>query len=125
MRYDACVLYLSYENREQLYERINARVDAMLADGLVEETAALRAEGVFEKNRTAAQAIGYKEILPYLDGHISLSEAVEDLKTATRRYAKRQITWFSAKPYARPLTVSGETTQKNLLKNALELFQNF
>ncbi|MBQ2999392.1 MAG: tRNA (adenosine(37)-N6)-dimethylallyltransferase MiaA [Clostridia bacterium] len=125
MRYDACVLYLSYENREQLYERINARVDIMIDDGLVEETAALRAEGVFEKNRTAAQAIGYKEILPYLDGHVSLAEAAEDLKTATRRYAKRQITWFSAKPYARPLTVSGETTQKNLLKNASELFQNF
>ena len=125
MRYDACVLYLSYENREQLYRRINTRVDAMLSEGLVEETAALRAEGVFEKNRTAAQAIGYKEILPYLDGHISLAEAAEDLKTATRRYAKRQITWFSAKSYIRPLTVSAETTQKNLLKNASELFQNF
>jgi len=118
MRYDACVLYLSYENREQLYERINRRVDIMIDDGLVEETAALRAEGVFEKNRTAAQAIGYKEILPYLDGHVSLAEAAEDLKTATRRYAKRQITWFSAKPYTRPLTVTDETTAKNLLKNA-------
>ena len=124
MRYDACVLYFDYENREQLYGRINTRVDAMISEGLVEETAALRAEGVFEKNRTAAQAIGYKEILPYLDGRISLIEAAEDLKTATRRYAKRQITWFSAKPYVRPLTVSGETTQKNLLKNASELFQN-
>ena len=124
MRYDACVLYLDYENREQLYGRINRRVDAMIAEGLVEETAALRAEGVFEKNRTAAQAIGYKEILPYLDGHVSLAEAAEDLKTATRRYAKRQITWFSAKPYVRPLAVSGDMTVKNLLKNASELFQN-
>ena len=125
MRYDACVLYLSYENREQLYERINRRVDIMIDDGLVEETAALRAEGVFEKNRTAAQAIGYKEILPYLDGHVSLAEAAEDLKTATRRYAKRQITWFSAKPYVRPLSIGAETSFKNIVKNASELFQNF
>ncbi len=125
MRYDARVLYLSYEDREALYDRINARVDAMIAEGLVEETETLRAEGVFEKNRTAAQAIGYKEILPYCEGKISLTEAAEDLKTATRRYAKRQITWFSAKPYAEPFRIASGERFENVLKNAEKLFQNF
>ena len=124
MRYDACVLYLSYADREVLYDRINTRVDQMIREGLVEETEALRSEGVFEKNRTAAQAIGYKEILPYCEGHASLIEAAEELKTATRRYAKRQITWFSAKPYAKPLSVASGDRLSDILEKAAELFQN-
>jgi tRNA dimethylallyltransferase len=76
-------------------------VDLMLEAGLLEETRTLLREGVFEKNATAAQAIGYKELLGYLDGRESLEEAVESLKRATRRYAKRQITWFGAKDYVK------------------------
>ncbi len=124
MRYDARVLSLSYTDREQLYGRINRRVDQMISEGLVEETEELRREGVFEKNRTAAQAIGYKEILPYCEGRIPLTQAAEDLKTATRRYAKRQITWFSAKPYAEPLTVTPSDGFENILKNAEKLFSS-
>lgn len=101
-RYDARVVLLD-RPREDLYRRIDARVDQMLADGLLEETAALEARGVFETNTTAAQAIGYKEILPYLHGECSLQAAVETLKKATRHYAKRQLTWFSAKSYVHPL----------------------
>ena len=97
--YAAVVLGLRYEPREILYGRIDRRVDAMLADGLCAETEQLLREGVFEKNSTAAQAIGYKELLGYFDGTQSLAEAVEALKRATRRYAKRQMTWFSAKEY--------------------------
>lgn len=97
--YEATVIGLFYPRREVLYERINRRVDSMLADGLLEETKRLLDEGVFEVNLTAAQAIGYKELLGYLGGSETLTEAAENLKTATRRYAKRQITWFSAKPY--------------------------
>ena len=97
--YDAVVVGLYYPNREVLYERINRRVDIMIEDGLLEETKQLSDEGVFDVNLTAAQAIGYKELLGYLDGSETLSEATENLKTATRRYAKRQLTWFSAKPY--------------------------
>ncbi len=96
---DALVIGIRYNHREVLYDRINRRVDIMLADGLVEETERLMKAGVFEVNATAAGAIGYKEILPYLQGKISLAQATEDLKTATRRYAKRQMTWFYAKPY--------------------------
>jgi tRNA dimethylallyltransferase len=97
--YEFCVVGLRYGSRELLYDRINRRVDAMMESGLLEETKLLMEVGVFARNSTAAQAIGYKELLAHLDGEESLLDAVERLKTATRRYAKRQITWFSAKPY--------------------------
>jgi len=80
-------------DREELYRRINKRVDNMIRDGLVEETRHLVEMG-YDKRSTAMQAIGYKEILPYLRGECSLEEAVEILKRNTRRYAKRQMTWF-------------------------------
>lgn len=98
--YEATVIGID-RPREELYRRIDARVEKMVADGLVDETRALAERGVFDRNRTAAQAIGYKEILPYLRGECSLSDAAETLKTATRHYAKRQLTWFCAKPYVR------------------------
>ena len=97
------VIGLAYHNRELLYARIDRRVDAMLEMGLVEETKRLDADGVFVANGTAAAAIGYKELLPAIHGEIPLSEAVETLKRATRRYAKRQMTWFAAKEYVQPL----------------------
>ncbi len=92
------VLGLHWE-RGVLRERINLRVDQMMYDGLVAETEQLLREGVFEVNATASSAIGYKELLPYLDGKESLAEATEKLKTATAQYAKRQMTWFKAKTY--------------------------
>ncbi len=81
---------IAFKDREKLYDRINRRVDLMLEQGLLEEARAFYAH----HSKTAAQAIGYKELKPYLDGACSLDEAVEKLKQATRRYAKRQITWF-------------------------------
>ncbi len=125
-RYDACVIGLRYTDREALYDRINRRVDMMIDGGLVEETERLMAEGVFEKNVTAAQAIGYKEILPYLLGRASLDEAAEELKMATRRYAKRQMTWFSAKPYVKWIDIDGggEKTFEEIVNNAEKLFKN-
>jgi len=104
--YEATVIGLHYAERELLYERIDRRVDLMLEMGLLEETERLLQEGVFEKNATAAQAIGYKELLGYLRGEESLDLAVESLKRATRRYAKRQITWFGAKDYVRWLEMT-------------------
>lgn len=96
---DALVFGIRYNDREVLYDRIERRVDQMLQNGLVAETERLWRAGVFEVNATAAGAIGYKEILPYVKGHCSLEAAAAELKTATRRYAKRQMTWFYAKPY--------------------------
>jgi len=97
--YDATVIGLRYHSRELLYSRIDQRVDIMISDGLYDEVVRLKAAGVFERNATAAQAIGYKELLGVLDGTATLEEAVDGLKLATRHYAKRQMTWFSAKPY--------------------------
>ncbi len=99
--YDALAVGLHYPDRQVLYDRIDRRVDEMLACGLLGEVCALQAEGVFERNATAAQAIGYKELLGVLDGSKTLADAAEELKRATRRYAKRQITWFSARPYVK------------------------
>ena len=99
--YDALVIALRYNDRALLYERIDQRVDKMLEDGLIEETRALLDEGIFEKNSTASQAIGYKEMLGFIKGEATLAEATELLKGATRRYAKRQMTWFSSKDYVK------------------------
>lgn len=78
---------------EVLRQRIDRRVDRMVEDGLVDEVRGLISRG-FREGVTAPQAIGYKEIVAYLDGEASLEEAVEQIKTATRRYAKRQRTWY-------------------------------
>lgn len=91
--YDACIIGLTYENRQALYDRINARVDAMMQKGLLLETENLKKEGV-DHSATSMQAIGYKELMDYLAGNVSLEEAIEQIKQATRRYAKRQLTWF-------------------------------
>lgn len=94
--YRAIQVGLKYEDRELLYSRINLRVDKMMDAGLLKETKTLLDAGVFEKNATAAQAIGYKELLTYFAGTRTLENAIDDLKMATRRYAKRQMTWFSS-----------------------------
>jgi len=124
--YDATVIGLRYADRSILYERIDRRVDAMLAAGLLEETRRLQADGVFEKNATAAQAIGYKELLGYLRGEESKESCVESLKRATRRYAKRQITWFGAKPYVRWIDLTDESGMRpfaDVLARALAEFE--
>lgn len=106
--YKAIQIGLKYENRELLYERINLRVDKMMNMGLIDETKMLLDDGVFEKNTTAAQAIGYKELISYFDGRRTLEDAVEDLKMATRRYAKRQMTWFSSHGDVRWIVADGK-----------------
>lgn len=81
------------DDREQLYRRIDARVDQMMEDGLLEEVKRLRAEGLC-RGMVSMQGLGYKELLAYLDGECSLDEAVRILKRDTRHFAKRQLTWF-------------------------------
>lgn len=112
--YDATVIGLRYPEREILYGRIDRRVDEMLEAGLIDETRRLLAQGVFEQNATAAQAIGYKELFGYLAGRESLAEATEALKRATRRYAKRQMTWFSAKDYVRWVDMTEDGRMRSL-----------
>ena len=88
------MITLDFHDRENLYRRTDARVDIMMRDGLLDEVSALYGSGRLPKNSTAAQAIGYKEIIRHLDGEISLAEAIDLIKLGTRRYAKRQLTWF-------------------------------
>lgn len=81
-------------NRQLLYERIDKRVDIMINNGLVDEVKYLRDELGLNKNMVSMQGLGYKEILSYLNGEISLDEAIYILKRDTRHFAKRQLTWF-------------------------------
>lgn len=89
--YDSLILGLNTSDRAVLYERINKRVDEMAAAGLVEEARQLWQEGGM---KTAANAIGYKELIPYFENIMSLEDCIDKIKQETRRYAKRQLTWF-------------------------------
>ena len=125
-KYDALVIALRYNDRALLYDRIDKRVDQMISDGLLEETRSLFLEGIFEKNTTASQAIGYKEMLGYIKGEMSLSEASEQLKGATRRYAKRQMTWFSSKDYVKWIDADRYGVMRGfdeIVNDALELMR--
>lgn len=91
-KYDCILIGLSME-RKVLYERINQRVDEMLSKGLVDEVSSLIKKG-YGKNLVSMRGIGYKEIIEYLEGNTDYEEAVNTLKQNTRRFAKRQYTWF-------------------------------
>ena len=91
--YDDTPLILTFEDRSLLYERIERRVDLMMEAGLEKEARDLLCSGR-PVSRTAAQAIGYKEFLPYFRGECSLSDVAAEIKLATRHYAKRQMIWF-------------------------------
>jgi len=92
-RYDDKTIILDYADRAILYDRIERRIDIMIEDGLIPEIERIFMSGR-QVSRTASQAIGYKELIPYLRGECSLEAAVAELKLATRHYAKRQIMWF-------------------------------
>lgn len=86
---------ISYNDRDKLYDRINRRVDIMISEGLVEEA---REFFSHEYSKTSFNSIGCKEIKPYIDGVSTLDECIDKLKLSTRRYAKRQLTWFRRNP---------------------------
>ncbi|MBQ7103567.1 MAG: tRNA (adenosine(37)-N6)-dimethylallyltransferase MiaA [Anaerotignum sp.] len=90
--YDAAVIILNMD-REKLYERIEMRIDIMMQEGLLEEVKGLLDKG-YTPDLVSMQGIGYKEFIPYFNGECTLEEAVTQLKTNTRRFAKRQLTWF-------------------------------
>jgi tRNA dimethylallyltransferase len=113
-RYDALWIGLTM-SREQLYERINRRVDLMLEQGLVEEVKRLKEQG-FHSGLTSMQAIGYKEIISYLEGNTPLEEAVRLIKKGTRQYAKRQLSWFRRLPEIHWFDVSRSKTFEEILR---------
>ncbi|PJN92299.1 tRNA (adenosine(37)-N6)-dimethylallyltransferase MiaA [Bacillus sp. mrc49] len=94
LKYETCIIGLTME-REKLYQRIDQRVDGMVDEGLIHEVQSFYDQGL--KDCQSIQAIGYKEIYDYFDGRASVDEAVETLKQNSRRYAKRQLTWFRNK----------------------------
>ncbi|MCL2508535.1 MAG: tRNA (adenosine(37)-N6)-dimethylallyltransferase MiaA [Oscillospiraceae bacterium] len=121
--YRALALFLDSRDRQRLYDRINHRVDAMLEAGLLEE-ARIFYENLARENSTAGQAIGLKEFVPYFRGEAGLSQAVESVKRETRRYAKRQLTWFNRMDGAVKLYID-ELNAAELFERAAELISNF
>ena len=116
--YEIAAVGLRFSDREKLYDRINKRVDIMLEKGLIEEAKEFYSMPI---GRTAAAAIGYKELKPYLDGELTLEEAVEKLKAATRHYAKRQLTWFRRDEYIR--WIDADMTD-DIIAEALRILEN-
>lgn len=105
-KYRFCIIGINAKDRQLLYDRINMRVDKMLEAGLLEEARSFF-EG--EASSTARQAIGYKELKPYFDGECTLEEAVEKLRRETRRYAKRQLTWFRKRENINWIYIDGKS----------------
>ncbi|MBQ6430335.1 MAG: tRNA (adenosine(37)-N6)-dimethylallyltransferase MiaA [Oscillospiraceae bacterium] len=106
-KYDPCWIGLDYVNRETLYRRIDLRVERMIEQGLVDEVRALLDSGI-PAGATAMQAIGYKELTVFLQGEGALEEAVAAIRQASRRYAKRQRTWFRRNPDIRWIELPDE-----------------
>ena len=115
-KFTACWFALQDEDRSELYNRIDSRVEQMLELGLIDEIRSLLSEGISKKS-TALQAIGYKEFISYLDGTMSLEEATNQVQQASRHYAKRQLTWFRKNQQIHWLTrKKGEQTGEILQK---------
>ena len=119
--YHVLQIGLRYRNRENLYERIGRRVDAMTEAGLPEEARAVRQQGL---TATAAQAIGYKELYDWMDGMLPLEEALENLKRSTRRYAKRQLTWFGADARIRWIEPDALQAGETVTEQAMRIIEN-
>ena len=119
-RYTPLWLGLDFADREALYRRIDSRVDIMLQRGLLEEIRTLLSEGV-PADATAMQAIGYKEFVSALNGRITVEEAADEVKRASRRYAKRQLTWFRRNKSVRWLIRTGTESQAEILSMARQL----
>ena len=123
-RYDPLWLGLDFAERSELYRRIDLRVDIMLEMGLVAEIESLLAQGIPAKC-TAMQAIGYKEFVDALDGACTIGEAAARVQQASRRYAKRQLTWFRRNPNMHWLVrQTGEGAGEILEKTRQLLYEN-
>lgn len=120
--YDVCFIGLDAEDRQFLYDRIDRRVDVMLECGLEEEAREYLSSA---NGSTSAQAIGYKELRPFFDGAITLDKAVENLKKATRRYAKRQLTWFRRNERINWLYIDKYQKRDELMSDAFAIVEKF
>ena len=123
-RYQATWIGLDFENRQDLYDRIDRRVEIMLQMGLMEEIQHILASGIPEK-ATALQAIGYKEFMDALAGRATLESAIAQVQQSSRRYAKRQLTWFRRNENMHWIIRQPDTPACEILANALQITSNF
>ena len=121
-RYQPVWFGLEDENRQDLYNRIDRRVEIMLEQGLIREIQELLDRGI-PKKCTAMQAIGYKEFLAALDGHCTIEEAAAQVQQSSRHYAKRQLTWFRRNPHMHWLRRTPETTTGEIVQQARRILQ--
>ncbi len=120
--YNRCLFLLNFRDRSNLYDRIERRVDLMLNNGLLDE-----AERVYNNDprATVLQAIGYKELLPYIRGEDTLEHVIEQLKISTRHYAKRQLSWFNRMDGVRTIWVDEFRNISTLVDDIVEQFIAF
>ncbi len=123
-RYTPLWLGLDFAQRSDLYHRIDLRVGLMLQMGLIEEIRALLDAGIPEKT-TAMQAIGYKEFIAALEGKCTIEEAADQVRQSSRRYAKRQLTWFRRNPAIHWLIRTPEQKSSEILAQARQCFREF
>ena len=123
-KYDPLWLGLNYTDRADLYERINRRVDVMLEMGLMQEIEQLLASGI-PRRCTAMQAIGYKEFVDVLDGKCSLEEAADQVRMFSRRYGKRQLSWFRRNPKIHWILRTPDTPAEEIIDRACRIIRDF
>ncbi len=119
--YDTVMIGINYRDRQKLYDRINLRVDLMLNEGLLKEAKEVLSN---EQMKTAAQAIGYKELAPYFSGERTLEDCIENLKMQSRRYAKRQLTWLRRDQRIRWIYADECESFDDILNQALEYIKD-
>ena len=123
-RFTPLWLGLDFENRQSLYSRIDLRVTHMLEAGLLQEIRSLLQSGVPD-TATAMQAIGYKEFVSALEGHGTVEAAADSVRQSSRRYAKRQLTWFRRNPAVHWLIREDETSEEEIFRSARQIIQEF
>ncbi len=120
--YNPIMVGLTYKDRNLLYEKINLRVDKMLENGLIDEVKELLNSGLNEL-ATSMQAIGYKELALYLKGETTKEKAIDKIKQESRRYAKRQLTWFRNDNRIKWIFIDETKESENILKNILNYME--
>ena len=123
-RYNPLYLGLDFDPRQLLYDRIDLRVSLMMEAGLEQEIRSLLSSGL-DKRCTALQAIGYKEFVAALEGSCTMEEAADDVRKASRRYAKRQLTWFRRNKSMHWLTRRADTSSEEIIEAARRVIRNF
>lgn len=117
-KYDYLLIGLNADDRQFLYDRINRRVDLMIQNGLIEETKEVLN---LDLSATAIKAIGYKELIPYINNEASLDECIDKLKMETRRYAKRQLTWFRRNKNINWIYIDRYTSSQEIVDVAVDI----